>query len=356
MLQIEMNNMTKETNWKEKLYRFFYKNSKITRPVKLFKVDFNKPWWHAFEEVKYEIGGTMVWVVLRYSLFALCPLIVGYIFSSKEYNLFYYFFGYWIFLEIAIYFYNPIWIRIYSKVLASVKFAAQNFFLTTDPVHHSTRSSGQIISKVARGKQAYDDVISIFTEDLFPMIVTLLTAATTLFFVDLRIGFIGLVFYAITTLVSSWLLILTTQIIEPRMIAADDLEKQVEVENLAQVALIRSTFATQIQIDKSEVTMQKSFANWNLKWKLQHIIRQIVTYPFIAFNVFCIYYIVTKIDSGNISQSLGASIIVTVILNTGQILWINQKIERLIKATIEADDLFKFIRGFGKRTFPVLKE
>jgi ABC-type multidrug transport system fused ATPase/permease subunit len=223
-------------------------------------------------------------------------------------------------------------------------------------VHHSTRSSGQIISKVGRGKQAFDDIISIATEDLFPMIVTLLTAATTLFFVDIRMGFIGLIFYALTTLVSSWLLILTTQIIEPKMIAADDLEKQVEVENLAQVALIRSSFATQIQVDKSETAMQKSFANWNLKWSLQHIVRQIVTYPFIAFTIFCIYYIVSKIDSGSISQSLGTSILVTVILNTGQILWINQKIERLIKATIEADDLFKFIRGFGKRTFPVLKQ
>jgi ABC-type multidrug transport system fused ATPase/permease subunit len=348
--------MTNDTNWKERLYKFFYTNLKITRPLALFKIDFQKPWWYVFKKTKWEILGTTVFNLLNSIFFAFSPVFIGFVISTRNYTYFYYYFLYWLILRIFILFFNPFWIRVYSRILASVKFESQNFFLKTDPINHTTRSSGQILAKVDRTKQAYDDIVSIVTEDLFPFLIKVFGASTTLFLIDTKIGLIGLAFFIVLVFLNSLGMIFNTDLIQPQIIKYDDLEKQVEVENLAQVAYIRSTFASQQQIDKSEIIIQKSFSNWNLKYRLYHLVVQLTTYPFMLFIAYICYYTINQIELEKISPALGIGVITSIILNTQDLLWIGMKVERLIKATIEADDLFKFIRGFGKQTFPVLKD
>ena len=347
---MSLNKQQKEEN----LYNFFYNNLKITKPFKVLKVDFEKPWYDLFLQVKWTVLATFSFNIVRNLYFTLIPITIGYIVSNQQYWLFNYFFLVWAFIQIFAFFINPFWIRLYSRILGSVKYNAQNYFLKSDPINHSLRSSGQIIAKVSRGSQAYDEILFLVTEDIFPIAIKSLTAASTLFVINWVVGLIGLLFVSLSLILSTILNINVEKLIEPQVILADDETKQVEVENLAQVALIRSIFSTEIQIVKAEKTIQKSFANWNLKYRIHHFSGQILNVLFLVFLGFLFANIVTLIQNNQINSILAISIMVGIALNLTDLLWIGNKLERLIKSVIEAQDLFEFIRNFGKQTYPVL--
>jgi hypothetical protein len=67
-------------------------------------------------------------------------------------------------------------------------------------------------------------------------------------------------------------------------------------------------------------------------------------------------YIFAKMNDGNLDAASGISLISTFFLGTYNILNSGQLAERLSRSIISIQDLFKFIRKYGKQTYPVLEE
>ena len=66
--------------------------------------------------------------------------------------------------------------------------------------------------------------------------------------------------------------------------------------------------------------------------------------------------VINQTISGEISNTIALSIILTYSSGTQGVLYIGDKVKRLTTALSNVNDLFDFIRGFGKQTFPVLED
>lgn len=64
----------------------------------------------------------------------------------------------------------------------SISYNANRYFLTVDPVNHSTRSSGKIIAKVVRGSESVEDFLDFIIYDILSALVRFITVIAVLFY------------------------------------------------------------------------------------------------------------------------------------------------------------------------------
>jgi ABC-type multidrug transport system fused ATPase/permease subunit len=67
-------------------------------------------------------------------------------------------------------------------------------------------------------------------------------------------------------------------------------------------------------------------------------------------------YLISLIQQGLITSIMGASLIITYINGTREVLKVGRKIRKFLKSVTRVKDLFSFICSFGNQTFPVLEE
>ena len=72
----------------------------------------------------------------------------------------------------------------------SVQMSGHSFFLTVDPIYHSKRSSGAILSKIARATRGYEEILDRIVLDILPITITSIVAIINIMNFDFWIGLI----------------------------------------------------------------------------------------------------------------------------------------------------------------------
>ncbi len=67
------------------------------------------------------------------------------------------------------------------------------------------------------------------------------------------------------------------------------------------------------------------------------------------------YFILKLVESEQLDILTGSSLLLTYLGGSATMLWIGQKTRRLIQSYFKIVDLFDFMKGFGKQSFPVLE-
>lgn len=324
--------------------------------AKILNVNFKKPWWDILWQQKYMIGFTVTFFTFQSILITLNPLMFSWLLASGRFDLIIYLIGFWLFVSVFQLLVSYLFDLATIRTMSSVEYSAHKYFLTVDPIFHSTRSSGQILNKISKACSAFDPVFEIFTFSILNAFFGLITVTTTIAFADLRLGIISGICLAIMVIFSSWTEVVRNNIFEKRNIPIDDRLKSTLVENLSQNSMIRSSFATDLQLTKTafdSLSMIKStIASWNAS-SLNNILRRVIFWIFTTYLCFELFNL-TKI--GKLDSIVGGGILVTFFAAYNSMAHIGGQIKNFLQSTTRITDLWKFINEFGTQTFPVLED
>lgn len=346
----------KNPKTQEKIYNFVDKTEKLDTKIKILPVDFNKPWWDVILQQKTALALMLATEIFGNVFIVIFPILAGFAITNNNFTLF---------LVIILMMIADTWSNVYIvkiqnvaqiNCMNSVEFRANEYFLTVDPIAHSTKSSGQIISKIGRAASSYEDVLDLLCTDILAILVSLVTVSVAMFAFDWKIGIVAFVFLLFIGSFNTFFHIARTAIFLPKQIKTEDDLKAVSVETLLQVTFIRAIYATNEQIQRLVKVTKNHMITFGNNWQAYQYVSGISRSLHIT-SVFVIGKMVfNQMQNGAFTPILAISILITYASGTQNILTIGSKIKRLTTSISNINDLFKFIRGFGKQTFPVLKD
>jgi ABC-type multidrug transport system fused ATPase/permease subunit len=185
------------SNFTRKYVSFFTKYLKAEKDVKLLEVDFDKPWWDIIFQQKIVFGLLLILVGLvnfydsiimiwisqaldQKSLSLLTVVILGRVLIA--------------FLFIYVLKWNPIF---QLNTVNSVNYSATKRVLEVDPIFHTTKSSGVMISKINKGSSSFEGFLDVVTHELFAILIGVCTTVFALTGYNFSLGVIAAILIGI---------------------------------------------------------------------------------------------------------------------------------------------------------------
>ena len=322
--------------------------------LEIFELDFKGNWWDIFAKLKSKIIPLWGIDIINQSSWILFPILIAWVIQTGKYEYLFYL----IFIRILTLIVSLIYYRLEPEVFMqakrSITTSATKFFMEVDPINHSLRSTGTIISKVNRGSSSIENLMGILTWDILPTGAGLLTTFFALAALDWQIGLTCICLICLLIIASILVQNFNTNFTNQYSINLEDKVEEISIENLQQVQFIRSVFATENQYKKqvaqTSLFMQKNTAIW-MSFMILTWIPLILYYVAVLILGWLVMY---KINIGEISLVIGSGILGTYFLGSNNILAMGEKVRRASQSVKGVQDLYKFIQSFGKSTFPVL--
>lgn len=318
----------------------------------LIDIDFNKSIWTVFKQLKFLVAGVSISVLIREIATALLPGVLVFIILSQNFNYLIYIVIFAAFLTVVYFMEFYLAAILLNTLNFSTHYSAQKFFLTTDPINQSTRSSGQIISKVERGSSALAELAEVTFVDLLPMIATTVASLLPLYFFDMKIGLIFTLFVVGVIFFNAYSRLYVVKNFQPIGIKFEDKFKAVSVENLAQVMLIRSVFSTESQINQQKVNGNNAITKWATIWHLFHVSDLVMYFLSTASIAVLAWFLLA--NSSIFSTSVAIALVSNYIFAINKLSLAGSRIKKFAINKANVEDLFSFIQNFGKQTYPVL--
>ena len=337
--------------YKKRFLRF----TDLDKKEHMLSIDFNKSWWHILWQHKWTLAFVFSGVIVSTATMTLFPLFIKSVVSSKKYSYILILGGVWLLIES----WRPVTAYFFARLLASiaggVRYSAYRFFLTVDPICHSNRVSGQIVSKIQRGTKATFKFLDNFIYQIFPMIVSLVVVVLSFFAYQYYLGLVALCCVLLLIIFNVSLVLFNSYVFEKPLINAIDSARASSIESLMQVNLVRASFATN-EIESTLQSKNSYFSSmFGTYWFSLYAMMFLAKAVYVASVSLLGLYIIYLINSGQMSVFVGATFLLTYLNGTRRSMRIGMKLQRLVQATVIINDLFAFIRTFGKQTFPVLQ-
>jgi len=339
----------------EHVYNFLAARHQFQKRMKLIPVDFNQPWWIVLAKQKVAFAIVMVFAIIDSIFGTVFPLLIGIAVASLDWQLLLLIILAKIGLSILSGIINFINTIFHFRSAESVNYSANLFFLTTDPVNHTTKSSGQVISKINRGYGAYDSFLDILGTEIVPIIINLITIPIILLRYQTALGLSAITILIVVATVNIFGGIFRIKIYEPKTITAEDKQKAVAIENLQQAPYIRYCFATIEQAKRIGITAAETMtaaANSRQFDDYIGIITKVLSYSgmiWIGWQTFQLA------GTGVITPIIASTLIISYYNSSENVGSAGKFVRRITRSYVYIQDLFKFIRGFGKASYPVLE-
>jgi ABC-type multidrug transport system fused ATPase/permease subunit len=322
--------------------------------MKFVQVDFSKPWWEIIYRFKYYYAAILFVEIILAVMYALIPFGVGFIITTGSIMYLYQFIGLWIvilILEMVTNYINPIF---QSKVCESIEVSAHEFFLTVDPINHSTRSTGQVLSKIDRGVIAYSAILDTLTFEIIPLFARLITIIFALTSIPL-LAIVALISIVLIGWINILLLTFNTKSTQEAVIKTQDTLKATTLENMQQVGLIRSVFNSdeiKHKLEKSSVDAASMDATASTAGTMLMSVTKLI---YVCSLSILIYIVLIKIQSGELDRLIGAGLLITYFSGSFQVIRTGKTAQKFLRFYKNIQDLFEFIKGYGVQTYPVLE-
>ena len=340
----------------ENYYAFWTNFANLKEKAHILPLNFLEPWTRLISRQKVYLIIALSCEIVIQTFYTIYPFLIGIILEKQTYSYFLYLIGTWlciIFLEyISMYFS----LLLETQCINSVQYNAFEFFLTADPIFHTMKASGKLFAKIERCARAYEDFLDIILWDILPVIIGMTTVIVTFLITDLKLGIVALILLTIIALINISLNLFTNATFEHRIIDADDTVKALSVESLTQVPLIRSSFATNEIAELARVRNRQMMHKQGTAWLAFAASVAISRFAYLISILVLGSLIFSLISSSYLSVLAGTTLLLTYINGTYEIIQIGRRLRKLLQATTRINDLFNFIRKFGKQTFPVLSQ
>lgn len=340
----------------DKFWRITSKTFNYSQKVRLLPVDFSKPWWHVIWQQKWLALIVTSSMVVDAIVYAILPMFLAWIFTNTSILYLAGFTLIWIistlYITVALYYY----MIFAAQCMYSVSYHAHRYFLTVDPIHHTTKASGKILAKIDRGSAAYEPLLDIITFPLISAIVKIITIIIIFLSYDLKLGLLVATFFATITIISILNKAFIGEGFEKYRIKDDDAFKAIGVENLQANQLIRSSFATTEVNEKLERRSHNIMATFSNLWMAHVSLDMFIRFLYIITIMILLLVLFYLHTQGNMDVALGIALMVTYVNSSQSVIYIGNDTRQLVEQLTRVNDLFAFIRNFGKQTYPVLND
>jgi ABC-type multidrug transport system fused ATPase/permease subunit len=340
-------------NFRQSYFTVLKSFFQFDRFIRFHSVDFQKPWWTLFLLQKWRYGFVIFSEIIQSIYEALFPLAIGFAISQQQYVYILYIVGVYIIFEVMNRFSSWIYQTSLASTQGSIMDATQTFFLTVDPIFHSTKSTGQISSKLQVAGREFVSLFGLIFFTIIPVLSAYFSVTVILLSFSTKIGLVALGFFVFITIISSILRYIHSHTLTEIWIKSRDKYIANQIENLSQNNYIRNSFATIEQIGKSQEINKQTLVVRNILSQGNGLIVFIVRLLYISSVLWIGYLVLDEVNAGNLTTILGTTMILTYINGSSQILKIGDFISQATESIQNMNDLWDFIRNFGKQTYPV---
>jgi ABC-type multidrug transport system fused ATPase/permease subunit len=335
---------------------FFILIKKLKDRLTLLNVDFSASWMDIIVAQKFYLIPAVIGEII-YSIFRpLIILLFGFVFASGRLDYFIYLFICWFGVYVISFISRLCNSVIQLQTMHSMYYRAHQWFLQVDPMHHSRRSSGTILAKIDRASRSYEELMEALSLDMIQMIMGVTTVLITLFFHSVWLGIISTFFLAIILLINIIVPFYFVIPYEKRFIRADDKVKSIGAENLSQVNLIRTCFASDYMKERLKNRNYKALRKEGNLWFFYNFFYNFVRFLYLISVSVVAWYVLTSIKSGIIESATGMALLSSYLRGTHEFIRIEKPIRHIVRSITRINDLFSYISSFGKQTFPVLQQ
>lgn len=322
---------------------------------KILPVNFNKPWWYLIFQQKLLFLTILLIVTLTQIFWSLLPFIGAKLFETKNYYICIATFIAWLVTDLVLsYFRVNLNTKFQLQCIHSIYQNAHSYLLTVDPQYHTHRSSGTIIAKIERAARGYEDFADHISFELVPLMVGLLTIMITLAYYSLLLSFIMSCFIITILLIGYYTARYKCSLWESKFIKTDDTFKSFALENLTQIQLIRSTFASNYRNNKLINNIKDNMYTESYTWLsysyLFVSLSLIYNFSLFILSISLLWQIKTNYIS--VATALGLFLVYTHI--SKEIVRFGKLLRKTMHSKAAIKDLFEFMPYFGKQSFPVL--
>jgi ABC-type transport system involved in Fe-S cluster assembly fused permease/ATPase subunit len=335
-----------------KVYNFLEKLFGMVGKIRIHPVDFTLPWYSIYKKYWVRLGFSIIAEVIIWVFFTSLPLIINYTIKTQNITNIIILGIVFMMLSIMVQTHIRSYCLALSGLMRSISNSAYKFFVKVDPIHHSTRESGKVISKINRAVSAYETLTDVLTYNILPFIIQISVILVSFIYYDTKTGILAggslIIMLAISTIGQ----ILVSKNVIPKDNDQMDIQQQVEVESLQQVTLIRSSFATPEHIKKIKKTNIRTGEVQTTVWmsfiSTTFIPRVLFGISFIIVSVF----IINLINTGSL-DIITAIALITMYISAYDIIFAGRHIERIISDIERIKNLYIYIQEYGDSSYPV---
>lgn len=349
--------MAQEINhpFSERYYDFFYRLFNLKKIKCLIPIDFEQPWWKLLANQKKRLTFIVVPQLFRRVFGTLTPIFLGKIFEAKRFDYLFYFIVAWSVLLILDYFSDFNFVQLYLS-MQSIQYYANQLLLKIDPIFHTTRATGKIVAKIDRAQDSYQQVIEIAIHDLLFTLAGTITALAAVMKANVNLGLVAIVLVLILLIFGIKSYMLNNQAFIKQTIDAEDRVKNTGLENLAQISLIRSTFAGNEANRRLRHFTNKSIFIERAAWCSFYLMNTIMRILYLIMLGIICFLMLKDVNQGLITIISATTLIITFFRGTYDITKVGRRVYWFVMHVDRIKDLFAFLCAFGKQTFPVLGE
>ncbi|MBM3886413.1 ABC transporter ATP-binding protein [Candidatus Dependentiae bacterium] len=324
--------------------------------ITVLPVDFKNAWWKIISRQKKDLALGLSGEVISGIFGPLRILLLGYIFSVKRFDYLIYLFVGWLLIYAWGYVGRLFAMLVKVRSVYSVQYHAHKFLLQVDPVYHTNRQSGVVLSKIDRASKSYEEFLQTFFFDLVELPISIITVLISLSFISPFLSlFIALLFGLIL-----WLSIGVFNPLavgeEQRFIKADDALKGLFVEHLVQINLIRTAFASgEVNARMEDKSISAAIREGAVDFLFNtsfNVVKCIYLLSLISVSVF----VFNGIQYGSIDAAVGIAIVMGYLRGTYDVIKIEKPLRIVFRSMTRIKDLYNFIVSYGKQSYPVLRQ
>lgn len=337
-----------------KVYPWMEKHLGYKRKKPFTTINFDRHWISLFYPTAAPLILESIANSAYYVMFAYWPLVIIWSLENTIMGIVWYalLHGFLIFFRV---FSNVFYTIAMQNMITNFEYNISRFFLESDPIHHATKSTGQITSKTSRAKSAIEPLASSLSFSIFPSMVQLLSVGVGFFAVNLTLG----LYSTISLIILISILVLSRRFLFSPILKWSykytDALNATNLEILQQQNYIRTTMSSDIIMSKVATMSRKLISVLTTRRYSQtgymNFFRLIWFVMFIGLLVFIIQG--GYIDS---QPELVTGLLIAYITNAGTVNQLGYTINSLYERSIEIDDLYDYIHTFGSNTYPVISK
>jgi ABC-type multidrug transport system fused ATPase/permease subunit len=337
------------------LRRATYWLFRFDKHLRLYQVDFSKPWGKLYWDYRWLQAYFFATTLVENIYITILPVLVAIIIERGDFNGLVILAGSGVVIYAAYLVAHILNNHFILSVARGLVASAGRFFLSVDPVCHTTRDSGKIVAKINRAESGLIEFDSLLIHDLVSIPVNLLTIMVTLLVVNGMIGGIATVCILILATLNIIFRVLINNAYRQERIQRDDTAKSSILESLQQVGYVRSLFATPEQMKKIQQSHFESGVIFGLSWNISALVDLAIELLYVLMTLWIGWLVLVQVQQQSLTLATGVGLIGTVLSGSRGVLVIGSRIRRAMEYMYGIQDLFQFIRGFGKQTYPVLE-
>jgi ABC-type multidrug transport system fused ATPase/permease subunit len=322
---------------------------------KIFTLDFTRPWWHLILKQKGTYLLILAVTALMQIFVTVTPFLVARIFESGSVAVCIAIFSLWLALDLSQALVRRLNPKFQLQCIYSIYQSAHLHLLSMDPQYHVHRSSGAILGKIDRAARGYEDLLDHITDEFTPLLVGMITVIVVILNYSYIIAVLMALFIAVIFAGGYFFAKYGCQPWENDFIKSDDVFRTTAVENLAQVQLIRSTFATDYRSARIKNNITSNIKAEGALWLSYSSVFSLLALLYLGSLLMLAMALVSQVNHQLVTVASAIGLFLSYMQGTRPLVSSMKLFRKTMRSLVAIRDLFAFIPTFGKQQIPVFE-